>query len=81
MFWQEHFSYFPFTFDRDDQRFAMLTSNLTFIEGRQLKQPIKENKFIPNYLGEREEVVSHKTLEQQQAEFAAFASKLKSMSK
>jgi len=57
----------------------MLASNLTFIEGRQLKKPIDPNKFIPNYLGERKVITSNKTLEEQQAEFAAFRDKLKSM--
>jgi hypothetical protein len=55
-----------------------LISALTFIEGRTLKQPIKENKFIPDYLGEHKQVTSNKTLEEQQQEFSAFHAKLKS---
>jgi len=78
IFWDEHFSYFPFTFDRDDQRTAMLISVLTFMEGRQLKQPLKESRFIPDYLGTRTR--SHEpTLEEQQRDFAAFHSKLKAI--
>lgn len=56
----------------------MLASALTYIQGRQLKQPIKQSHFIPEYLGERKQVVN-KTLEEQQKEFAAFHTKLKSM--
>lgn len=82
VFWQEHFSYFPFTFDRDDKRFAMLVSNLTYIQGRQLKDFVDQYKFIPDYLGNRGIVkTGNKTLEQQEQEFKAFHSKLKSMSK
>lgn len=45
-----------------------------------LKQPIKESYFIPDYLGERKPASgASKTLEQQEQEFAAFHSKLKSM--
>jgi len=56
----------------------MLISNLTYIEGRTLKQPLKMDKFVPDYLGERKHT-SDKTLTEQQAEFAAFHNKLKSM--
>lgn len=82
VFWQEYFSYYPFTFDREDERHAELISYLTFIEGRQLKTPIKSNVLIPDYLGNRGIVkTGNKTLEQQEQEFKAFHSKLKSMSK
>jgi len=59
----------------------MLISNLTYIEGRQLKQPMKINNLIPDYLGIRENISNNKTLEEQQKEFSAFAAKLKAMSK
>lgn len=57
----------------------MLASSLMYIEGRQLKQPIEQSKFIPDYLGERKQTNSNKTVKQQQQEFAAFHGKLKSM--
>lgn len=81
MFWVEHFNYYPFSFDREDQRLAKLISSLTYIQGRQLKNYVNENAFIPDYLGNRGEIkTSNKTLEQQENEFKAFHAKLKSMS-
>ena len=79
-FWDEHFSYYPFTIDRDDQRHAELLSNLMYVEGRQLKNPIKAIQFIPDYLGTRGKVSHEPTLEEQEAQFKAFVSKLKSVS-
>jgi hypothetical protein len=78
LFWQEYFSYFPFSEDRADRRFAMLASVLSYVEGRTLKQPIPEHTFVPDYLGERKPA-GDISLEQQERDMARFAAKLKAM--
>jgi hypothetical protein len=87
VFWLEHFSYYPFTFDREDQRSARLVSAIindgrasrASWAGKSTFQVMDAKDLIPDYLGSRNKVSREKTLEQQQAEFSAFAQKIKSM--
>jgi hypothetical protein len=80
LFWQEHFSFYPFTFDREDARFAKLIAWMVNISGRTAKKPFKETDFLPDYLGEkRAPARKEKTLEQQRSDFLAFKAKLKAV--
>jgi len=76
VFWQAFFTIYPFTQDREDQRFAMLASVLSYVSGRTLKNPVPEKTFIPDYLGERKPT-HEPTLAEQEAQMKAFADKLK----
>ena len=54
-----------------------MLSVLTYASGRTLKRPVDAEVFMPTYLDIPRPTVN-KSLEQQQAEFAAFNKKLKS---
>lgn len=73
--WQDYFSIYPFTQEREDARAAMLASVIANISGKVLKQPLKEKVFMPDYLATRQPVVE-KSLDQQRLEFLAFKQNL-----
>ncbi len=55
---------------------ASLTAN---ISGKTLKDPVPESLFLPDYLGEREQVNTEKSIEQQAEEALAFRERLAGM--
>ena len=55
-----------------------MLSVLTYASGRTLKRPVDVDTFMPKYI-DAPKRTSTPSLEQQQAEFSAFASKLKSV--
>jgi hypothetical protein len=77
--WQEYFSIYPFTQDREDARAAMLAAVIANVSGKTLKKPLSESTFLIDYLGERQTAKPRAapSIEQQQAEFAAFIKKYK----
>lgn len=75
--WQEYFSIYPFSEDREDARFAMLATVIANVSGKTLKHSLNEINFMPDFLKERKQsVIVEKSLEQQHLEFVAFKEKL-----
>lgn len=68
--WEEYFSIYPFTQDREDARTALLASTIaSVIWGK----PIKLEKFLPDYLGKQAE----KSLREQQNDWDTFKQRYK----
>lgn len=74
--WQEFFTIYPFSEERQDARVAMLAAVIANVSGKSLKRTMRERDFLPDYLGTRPSVVVEKSLETQRAEFIAFKEKL-----
>ena len=84
--WQAHFSIYPFTFERDDMRHAELLAMITNDGNATRAQAAAKKTFtavspadyLPDYLGLKKKIsTAAKSLEQQEAEFAAFAQRFK----
>lgn len=74
--WQAYFDIYPFTQDREDERFAMLASVIANVSGKTLKHSLRETDFMPDFLQERKSIMIEKSLDQQHLEFIAFKEKL-----
>lgn len=79
MGWEEYFSIYPFTQDREDYRVALLASVISNMSGKTLKKPVEVDRFLPEYL--RPERIAEKSLEEQAKDWASFKHKLNEMQK
>lgn len=79
--WKQYFDLFPFSVERQERGFAMLASVITNVSGKMYKNPIPEIYFMPDYLGERQAVVTTKSIEQQTQEALKFRERLAEVKK
>lgn len=81
-FWKAYYSIYPLPAERDDMRAALLAAVIANVSGKTLKKSLPENAFLPDYLKDRKApaAAKAKSIEQQNAEFAAFVAKYKAAS-
>ncbi|HLE52697.1 MAG TPA: hypothetical protein VI755_11580 [Anaerolineales bacterium] len=75
MDWEVYFEIYPFSQDREDERFAMLAAVIANMSGKTLARAVSERVFMPNHLGHPPMVAQSKSLEQQHAEFREFTAR------
>jgi hypothetical protein len=52
--WQEYFSIYPFTQDREDLRSARLCAVITNMSGKAVERTVDARDFLPDYLMTRQ---------------------------
>lgn len=82
--WEEYFSIYPFTQDREDMRNAKLCATIVNMSGKQLKKGhiVNVSDFLPSFFEEaqvQKRDIRLPTLEEQQYQFLAFTAKVKAL--
>lgn len=75
MIWKAYFEIFPMREERMDERVAVLASTIMNSSGRQVKNMVSPELFMPDYLHERAKATP-KNIEHQTADAKAFRERL-----